>query len=86
MSMKSGKVIINGITADDLIELRKVKDDPGAGIQFNPQALQLVATETLLGRAPVSIYNNVNLSWSSDSGLDRVIKILQTIRSQKKRT
>ncbi len=55
MSRNSGTVVVNGITDADLIELRKFKNDPGAGIQFDPQALQIVATEALLGRAPMSI-------------------------------
>ncbi len=82
--MKTGSVIINGITDADLRELLKLKEQQRAGIQFDQHALQIVATESLLGRAPVSIYNNVNLLWNSDSGLDRVIKILQTIRNQNK--
>ena len=86
MLRNSGTVIVNGITDADLIDLRKMNNDPGAGILFDPQALQILATEALLGRAPVSIYNNVKVSWNSARGLDGIIKILQTIRNQKKFT
>ena len=53
--MKTGSVIINGITDADLRELLKLKEQQRAGIQFDQHALQIVATEALLGRAPMSI-------------------------------
>jgi len=80
--MKSGKLTINGIDDKELIKILEVKTRHEGALQFPANEMQ-PAQIPRQGGAPVPGYNNVNLSFNNEAGLEAVKEILHILTEKK---
>jgi protein-arginine kinase len=74
MINSNGTLILNGIQDPELVKILEVKMRHEQSLGFNPQQLQL-GNVMHQGKA-AQVYNNVNLGWSNENGLEAVQEIV----------
>lgn len=73
--MITGSVIINGVNDKDLVKILDVKIKHETTLMFNPQQMQVLTQ----GNPPRQFYNNVNLNWQNEDGLEAVHQIISIL-------
>jgi hypothetical protein len=69
-----GNLVLNGISDTQLVRILDVKIRHEQSLQFNPQQMQVQQMNA--GGKVTSMYNNVNLVWVNENGLEAVQEIV----------
>ncbi len=82
--VRTGTVVINGITDSELVRILEVKIRHEGKFTFNPQQLQ--PQQTVVGGGKVeTFYNNASFSWNAEQGLAAVHEILGFLLKKEER-
>jgi hypothetical protein len=80
--MKSGKLTLNGIDDKELVKILEVKMRHEGTLQFPANEMQPGQIQRQ-GGGPTPGYNNVNLSFNNEQGLEAVKEILHHLTEKK---
>jgi hypothetical protein len=84
--MKTGQLMVNGISDRELIKILEVKERHEGSLIFNPAQMQANMQVQHPNRPPVqqkeAAYNNVILQFTDDKGLKAVREILHHLTEE----